>query len=395
MSTTATTHGMNGTLVPPDWPPLVLEEVRALLRRYPGCAEPIEILSISPRPFSAASVVATRGGRVFVKRHHWKVRDGEGMLEEHRFLEHLWTGGAEVPRVLAAGSGDTAIADGEWTYEVHEIPRGVDLYGDAISWTPFRSVQHAQGAGKALARLHRAAQGFSAPPRKPRPLVASFSIFGSEDASAAMRRYLALRPALAHDGETRRNCDQALELLAPFHQELLPLLTELTPLWTHNDLHASNLFWSDAEHSAQATAIIDFGLADRTYAVHDLAHTIERNIVEWLTLVNDPAHPEAVSVHFDHLHALLNGYEQVRPLSAQEAAALAPMMALCHAEFALTEADYFLGVLDSPEKARMATDGYLVGHAQWFRSAAGSRLLDALRARTTPGNDGVREKARR
>ena len=65
--------------------------------------------------------------------------------------------------------------------------------------------------------------------------------------------------------------------------------------------------------SAQATAIIDFGLADRTNAVHDLANAIERNIVEWLVLVNDPAHPEDVPVHLDHLPALLDGYESVRP----------------------------------------------------------------------------------
>ena len=54
------------------------------------------------------------------------------------------------------------------------------------------------------------------------------------------------------------------------------------------------------------------------------------------------------------------------------------MTALCHAEFALSEADYFLGVLHSAEKARMAYDGWLVGHARWFRSAAGKRLLDAI-----------------
>jgi len=55
------------------------------------------------------------------------------------------------------------------------------------------------------------------------------------------------------------------------------------------------------------------------------------------------------------------------------------MTALCHAEFALSEADYFLRVLHSAEKARMAHDGYLVGHARWFRSDAGSRMLDAIR----------------
>ena len=73
--------------------------------------------------------------------------------------------------------------------------------------------------------------------------------------------------------------------------QLLPLLPALPPLWTHNDLHASNLLWSDASDDAQATAIIDFGLADRTNAVHDLAHAIERNIVEWLALVRRPRAP--------------------------------------------------------------------------------------------------------
>jgi Ser/Thr protein kinase RdoA (MazF antagonist) len=148
-------------------------------------------------------------------------------------------------------------------------------------------------------------------------------------------------------------------------------------LWTHNDLHASNLFWSDLSESAQATAIIDFGLADRTNAVHDLANAIERNIVEWLVLVADPTHPEDVPIHLDHLDALLDGYESIRPLSADEASALAPMTALCHAEFALSEADYFLGVLCSEEKAQMAYDGWLVGHTRWFRSSAGKQILSA------------------
>ena len=78
-------------------------------------------------------------GRVFVKRHHRAVRDREGLLEEHRFLAHLLARSAPVPRVLASASGETAIEIGNWTYEVHETPAGIDLYEDAISWTPFRS----------------------------------------------------------------------------------------------------------------------------------------------------------------------------------------------------------------------------------------------------------------
>jgi Ser/Thr protein kinase RdoA (MazF antagonist) len=370
---------MDKTRVEPDWPPLGLEEVRALLRRFTGCGEPIEILSVSPRPFSAASVVSTHGGRVFIKRHHYTVRDAEGLLEEHRFLQHLRAHGAAVPLVFATASGKTAVEIGDWTYEVHNAPTGVDIYEDVLSWTPFLSAAHAYSAGRALAQLHLAAQGFVAPRRKPRPLVASFTIFAARDPGSELDRYLAARPALADSLFVRQGCDEALELLAPFHAELLPLLPALPPLWTHNDLHASNLLWGDASNHAQAAAIIDFGLADRTNAVHDLAQAIERNIVEWLELSEDSADTDSVPVHIDHLYALLDGYASVRPLSDEEAAALAPMTALCHAEFALTEADYFQGILHSEENTRLCAEGYLVGHARWFRGAGGKTLLNALR----------------
>ena len=393
---TAKVHGMDGTWVEPDWPPLTLPEVRALLGQFPGCGEPIAILTVSPRPLSAASIVTTNRGPLFIKRHHRAVRDREGLLEEHRFLQHLHNHGATVPRVFAAASGQTAIETGEWTYEVHEVPAGVDLYEQAISWTPFLTAAHAHSAGEALARLHLAAEGFDAPRRKPQPLVASFTIFAAEDPAAELERYLAARPVLAYSAAIRTDCARALELLAPFHAQLLPLLPALRPLWTHNDLHASNLLWSDCRADARAVEIIDFGLVDRTNAVHDLAQAIERNIVEWLALMDDPAHPEDVPVHLTHLKALLAGYETVRPLSHEEAAALAPMTALCHAEFALSEADYFRGVLHSEEKARLAYDDYLVGHARWFRGPGGKKLLGAIgrwaEARERQGRRVVRER---
>ena len=352
MSKTAKAHGMDGTLIEADWPPLKLAELSALFSMFHGLGEAMEILSVSPRPFSAASVVATSTGRVFIKRHHRTVRDAEGLHEEHRFMEHLRAHGAPVPRVFAALSGETAIEMGEWTYEVHEAPEGVDLYVDALSWTPFQAAAHARSAGQALARLHLASEGFEAPRRKPQPLVAGFTIFAAQNPLEELQNYMSARPALAESAAARE---------------------------THNDLHASNLLWSGGGPNAHATAIIDFGLADRTNAVCDLAQAIERSIVEWITLMNDPAHPENVGVHLDQFDALLDGYASVRPLSDEEAAALAPMIALCHAEFALTEADYYLGVLHSEGSARVALDDYLVGHARWFRSPSGERLLDALR----------------
>ena len=379
MATEIKAHGMNGSLVEPDWAPLTMADIRTLMSRFPQCGEPLKILRVSPRPFSSACVVQAERARVFIKRHHRSVRNSEGLLEEHRLLAHLHAHGARVSRVLEDASGETAIESGDWTCEVHQALKSVDLYGDAVSWTPFRTIAHAYSAGAALARLHEAVKSFDAPSRHIEPLVASFTIFASEDPHGELKRYLAARPSLAASAAVRACSEKALELLTPFHQELRPFLPALTPLWTHNDLHASNLLWSGDGENAQAAEVIDFGLADRTNAIHDLAHAIERNIVEWLVLAEDSVHPERVPVHFDHLLSLLDGYESVRPLSSEEAEALAPMTALCHAEFALSETDYFLGVLHSEQKAPMAYDGWLVGHARWFRSAAGAKLLGVLR----------------
>jgi Ser/Thr protein kinase RdoA (MazF antagonist) len=389
MTTAQKTHGMSGELVAPDWPALTLAELCPLLAQFPSLGAPEAILTESPRPFSAAAQVRTAHGRVFIKRHHKTVRDAEGLSEEHRFMAHLRRHGAPAPRVFANEAGASAIEIGQWTYEVHEAPDAIDLYQDALSWTPFMTTAHAYSAGEALARLHLASEGYPAPQRQPRPLIASFSIFAAHDPYPELEKYLAARPALANHEAVRRCADRALDLLAPFHAELVPLLPALPALWTHNDLHASNLLWSGSGSDARAAFIIDFGLADRTNAVHDIAQAIERNIVDWLALAQSsfppkqspltPGPPKVVVVHLDHLRALLAGYESIRPLSNAEAAALAPMTALCHAEFALSEADYFLGALHSEEKARMAYEGYLVCHAEWFSTAAGRELTAALR----------------
>ena len=376
MSGEVKAHGLDGNLVEPDWPTLKLDEVDGLLRRFPQAQKAERILSFSPRPFSAASVVQTPFGKVFVKRHHRAVRDAASLVEEHRWLAYLSRREALVKKALEDRSGKTVVEIGDWTYEVHPAGEGLDLYETAQSWTPFLSVGHARNAGRALAKLHAASAGYDAPARKAATLVTSFKIFSSENPWPVLTRYVEERPELHAYLVKRDWLAETQETFLALHNRLRKFLPVFQPLWTHNDFHASNLFWSDSSPNAEVTDIIDVGLADRTNALHDLATAIERNGVEWLQVHNASHDP----FHLEQIGALLSGYEELRPLSREEAESAVALLPLVHAEFALSEADYFMRVLKSEEKTELAYSGYFLGHARWFSSDPGKRLLSHLQS---------------
>ena len=376
MSGEVKAHGLEGNLVEPDWPALKLDELNGLLRRFPQAQKAERILSFSPRPFSAASVVATPLGKVFVKRHHRSVRDRNSLLEEHRWLAYLSQRDTLVKKALEDRFGETAVEIDDWTYEVHPVGDGLDLYETAQSWTPFLSVGQARNAGRALARLHAASAGYDGPARKAATLVTSFKVFSCDDPWPELAGYVEERPAL-HSYLGKRNwLEETQETFLPLHNRLRKFLPVFQPLWTHNDFHGSNLFWSNASPDADVTDIIDVGLADRTTAIHDIATAIERNGVEWLQIHDASRNP----LHVNQIDALLSGYEEMHPLSRDEAEAVVALLPLVHAEFALSEADYFLRVLKSQEKADLAYMGYFLGHARWFDSDAGKRLLNHLQS---------------
>ncbi|MDB5766008.1 MAG: putative homoserine kinase type PnuC-associated, THI-regulated branch, partial [Collimonas fungivorans] len=305
------------------------------------------------------------------------------LTDEHRFMAHLRQRGLAVSEVLQASDGSTAHADGGWTYEVQRVGQGVDRYRDATSWTPFVSTEDAAAAGSALARLHLAARGYDAPARSTKLLASGFTLFNTEDPQQVLERigrYIQERPALADYLAQRDWRQEVTQVLLPFHARLGPLLDGLAPLWTHNDWHASNLLWQAQEPPAVAT-VVDFGLADRTCAVYDLAIAIERNMIEWLALPSTPPADQRPLVHIGQLDAMLDAYEAVRPLSALEAAALPALLPLAHVEFALSELAYFHGVQKSAENSALAYDTYFLGHAAWFDSDAGRYLLDHLQRR--------------
>ena len=376
-------HGMGKDLVEPDWAPLTGDEVSAVLARYAGWATGgttgagTVVAWSSPRPMSAAGLVRHGDGTVFVKRHHTRVRSAGQLAAEHAFAAHLRARGLPVPAVWRTASGRTTVARGDFVYEVHEVVAGIDLYRDAMSWTPYLSTGHARAAGAALARLHQAAAGFTRTARPPAVLTSSCDVISAADPVAEVDAIARRRPGLARylAGRDWRR-DLARDHL-PVIRRAAPLLAGLDRLWGHGDWHPSNLTWDSASPDAGVVAVFDFGLANRTFAVHDLAVALERSVVAWLDL----AESGRAGVDLGGADALLGGYAEVRPLSPAEARALPEVLPVAHLEYALSEIEYFADVVASPALADLAYDTYLVGHTRWFAGPDGAAFLDHLRRR--------------
>jgi Ser/Thr protein kinase RdoA (MazF antagonist) len=363
---------MDAGLTTPDWPPLTLGEVQSLAPRYPALEGPLRILWHSPRPFSAAARVQTALGEVFIKRHDDRVRDVAALLEEHAFIAHLRERGIGVPTVLLNREQSTATALGARTYEVHAPVNGIDAYRDVHSWVPVHTMADGRALGSALARLHGAARGFAAAPRPPRPLLAGIDIVGDADLAGALQRYLVERPAVAAFLAENGGPAPLVEALQGWHARLLPLLPGLERIWVHNDWHASNLFWSGSGDARQVTAAIDFGLCNVGWAMADLATALERNTIAWLEAGDSIGRPHLAE-------AVLEGYCAVRPPTAAERLALPLLLPLAHVEYALSEVDYFRGILGSDANARLAYPQFLLGHVAWFSGPAGAEFLAAVR----------------
>ncbi|MGH9086505.1 MAG: phosphotransferase [Acidimicrobiales bacterium] len=328
---------------------------------------------------SAAAVVdvTARGGRcrsVFMKRQHRAVRSTGDLAVEHALAVTLRAGGVPVPPILTNDDGTTVVVEGRWRYEVHGVAAGIDLYRDVPSWHPYACPAHAEAAGRALARFHRAAAKFAAPARPPGPLVVSTAVVAAPDPLAALDRFLTARPALAAavDRQTVRRDFTRWHL--PAIERLAPLLAACGSQWGHGDWHPSNLTWTAAGTTGEVAAVLDLGLANRTAAVHDLAVAVERAVVDWLAVGGTGV----VRADFAALDALLAGYCDERRLVDAERAAMPDAVRVAHVEYALSEVEYFAAVVGAPDYARLAYDNYFVGHGEWFATAAGDELLVRL-----------------
>jgi Ser/Thr protein kinase RdoA (MazF antagonist) len=269
---------------------------------------------------SAAALVRHGDAMVFVKRHHVSVRTPEQLAAEHDFATHLRAGGLPVPAVVRQADGQgvqgtqSVLRRGGFCYEAHHVAGGLDLYRDAVSWSPYASLGHAYAAGAALARLHAAAADFGRPARPAAVLWNSCQVITAPDPLAAAGALVAARPALARlpgrtrlAGGLRRGPGPADRSRRAAASRAAPAVgaRRLAPVQPHLDS-------GRARRAGGRDLRLRAGQQD--LPVHDLALALERAVVSWLDL------PETgtASRRPRRRRVLLDGYQTVRPLTGAE-----------------------------------------------------------------------------
>lgn len=370
---TLSVHSMGNELTQPDWPDFTPQEFDHIVQCYPALEHIQRVLWHSPRPFSTTCIAETATGPVVIKRHDARLRTVADIQTEHQFIAHLHQHHVSVSLPIRTATHQTVIGNKHWTYELFHQASGEDIYRDTMSWQPFLAQEHAYAAGIMLAQLHKASAHFSAPARQTHYLMASDQIARSTSPMTDITTWIAQHPLVAQFLNEYPWQASVTQHLLPLYDELRPYQSLMTPLWGHNDWHASNLLWSTDKPRHVAT-VIDFGLSNKTSALYDIATAIERNMVDWLNINHKKSLVDCPS-----LQAFLDGYQHISPLNTVMLAAIAALLPVVHVEYALSEMDYFLSITYSAKNADIAYQLYLLDHARWFVSDEGQQLLTAIK----------------
>lgn len=377
-------HGMGSDWENKDWLHITVPELHRLQSYYPCLQGSVKILWCSPRPFSSAVLIevvqalASTGQTnlhpYFIKRSHRSFRRAQDILQEHAVLQHLASKNIPVATLITSNCGQTALEVGDWTYEVYEKAAGFDLYVDQQSWTPFFYTEHAAKVGSLLAKLHTAMQDFpELHGRSTRYLVSNQQLLESENIVTAIQQRIDNSPELSRYFADKNLDAVFLERIFQTHRKIKHVLQQVTKIWTHNDLHASNLFWSTQSADANITAVIDFGLSDRNSALYDLAITIERNFIDWLAL----EHTSQINVDEAGLSAFLQAYfAEIYP--QQDFSILPELLKIVHLDFAFSELEYFVGITQNLKHADAAYYDWIVGHVNWFFTEQGQQFIQTF-----------------
>lgn len=369
-------HGMGTDWEEKDWAHISLSDLEALQIYYPVLRGELQLLWHSPRPFSSAAIIEIRGSGIqyFIKRSHRSFRHAKDLLEEHAFIQHLAAKNLPIVVLVPSTQGETALELGEWTYEVHQKAKGIDLYHAQQSWTPFFYPDHAAKTGEFLAKLHVAAQDFPMQQaRLAQYLVCNQALLESENIVEAIHQRINGSAELSSYFSNKTLDLDILNYISELHNSIKTVIQNASKIWTHNDAHASNFLWSAQSIQAEITTIFDFGLANYNSALYDFATTVERNFIDWLQLGNT----QDLAIDYDGLTAFIQAYFVHQPVSA-EFSVLPTLLQIVHIDFAFSELEYFVGITKNIAHADSAYQDWFIGHINWFRSPQGQQFIRTL-----------------
>jgi Ser/Thr protein kinase RdoA (MazF antagonist) len=340
------------------WGPIEPGEAARVLGR------PVEIVTQHLRWLFAVAHCRWDTGEAIVKRQPAMGRRAEQLRWQHRLTNHL------ADRGIPAARARNLVAEGELWYEVFDVARGDDRYAGVDTWEPFDRDADVIAAGRMLARLHGAGEGFE--PRQPQPQTGFVVQMGLVHLApaGAVGVLRAARPAVADYLGDR---DWASEVTASYEaafDRLRPLADRLPERPLHGDWQTNNLFFRGNEVSS----IIDFHQADYAPRVLDLAVAVERNCFFW----NRISAGDDTAYDLRHARLLIDAYHGQQPLTADEIRAFPDVLATCQFEYGISFLDYYWGIEADRDKADWAWETYVLGHARWWRSPAGRAAREGI-----------------
>lgn len=348
------------------WPVISDEEISRVLARL---ATPLAgtALQVSNRPTTAGILVDAGDTTVFIKRYGPGAVPPDHLRAVHGLVAHVRAKGFPTPAFLPFADGDTVWETPTGTWEVCEGAIGEDRYRDDPTWTIPGTLEEAHALGAMTARLALASADYRARNNPPCAYQSRMRLF-ADDPRRELARWIEQRPGVAAFlRDTGRRIEDQWEPHLKFAAAYAPIARDLPTSWTHGDLHISNVFWQGLAPSQ----FIDFGLADLNPSIYDLALVIERNAFEWTRIVDG----EEEAVHRDITLALIEGYEDVRPLNPLERRGLIALMPLIQAESGLNWIDYQYGATRSILGATWCLDIFFGEHTRWFTRPAGQDYL--------------------
>lgn len=275
-----------------------------------------EFRTIAAGTINSNFEVVTATGRYFLR-----VNEGKAEVDvawESRLVAALAQAGVATPAPLLARDGRPyAALVGPVTKWVSAFPwrEGHHLAADEV--TP----ELASTFGRALAELHRAGLQLPAAWRRG-------SIYDHDHLVARLERFERVHDPLLADA--KRILAEELAIAG----DAAPIRRRATQGIIHGDLFRDNVLWQ----GGRITAILDFEQASGGSLAYDLA-----------VCINDWCWTDAPRI--DLAHALIAGYQAVRPLTPGDREALPYEIRAAAARFTITRiTDVYLARVRNPDK---------------------------------------------